>query len=234
MDRQNQVNPAAFAANDFTRPVELKCVLNVDATMKRMIPTLAFQAVFVWVVAAFAVGLIGPKLTAVVITVATAVSVGSVLWVYIRTRHRLRKTYGQLQRLVLEPDGLHRYDEATQIDMPWVRLAGFEHRNSSLPGRRVWAPTPAAPVANAALRQSHTLMAWGIVGYGTLSPLPTASRRRLKILDGIYHSSLRRGQPIQAEHCLIFPGEFEQNWTTGVIGGWLRHYRPDLALPAEA
>lgn len=221
-------------AGDFTRPIELKCVLDADSTMNRMVPQLVFQAIFAWVVAAFAVGLIVPKLTAVVFGSATAVSAASVCWVYTRTRRRLRTTYGKLQRLVLAPDGLHRYDGATQVDMPWTQVTGFEHRNSALPARRVWIPTPAAPVANKALRQSHTLVAWGIVGQGTLSPLPGAPQRRLKILDGIYHSALSKGRPLQSDHCLIFPGEFEQNWTTGVVGAWLRYNRPDLTLPAEA
>jgi hypothetical protein len=30
---------------------------------------------------------------------------------------------------------------------------------------------------------------------------------------------------------VIFPHEFDEQWTTGPIGDWLRHYRPDLELP---
>lgn len=30
---------------------------------------------------------------------------------------------------------------------------------------------------------------------------------------------------------VIFPHEFDEQWTTGPIGDWLRHHRPDLELP---
>ena len=31
----------------------------------------------------------------------------------------------------------------------------------------------------------------------------------------------------------IYPHEFDKGWTTGTIGRWLAHYRPDLALPLD-
>lgn len=37
------------------------------------------------------------------------------------------------------------------------------------------------------------------------------------------------GRPILA----IFPSHFEPGWSTGRIGAWIRHYRPDLPLPTS-
>ncbi|MEZ0363586.1 hypothetical protein ACAG26_07750 [Mycobacterium sp. pUA109] len=216
---------------DFSQPIELRCNRDADATMLRAPPLIIFQALFVWLVVAVVVGLMFPNTPAVWAGAATVISVASVVRVWARKRNELRRTYGQLQRLELTPNGLRRYDEAVVIDMPWSQLLRFEYRNSALPAGRLLAWNPMAGAYNTATRHSHTVMAWGIIGHGTVSPLPTASQRKLKIHDRLYGSQLQHGQPHNSDRCLIFPAEFEENWTGGVIGAWLCHYRPDLALP---
>jgi hypothetical protein len=43
--------------------------------------------------------------------------------------------------------------------------------------------------------------------------------------------STKSAWAIERRRGIIFPHEFEEQWTTGLIGDWLRHYRPDLELP---
>jgi hypothetical protein len=33
---------------------------------------------------------------------------------------------------------------------------------------------------------------------------------------------------------VIYPHEFDEQWTAGPIGDWLRHHRPDLDLPGPS
>lgn len=219
----------------FTHPIELPCVLDADVVMKRMIPMLVVLAVVIWLVVAVAVGMMVPDVAAVSAGTATVVAATIVIGSYVYKRNRLRRVYGQMQRLIVHPGGLRRFDPWVVIDIPWTGIARVEWRNSSLPpAGRARIMIPAAAVAVAATRQAHTVMAFGIVGQGSIAPLPGASRRMLQFQDQLYGSDLDGGHPHHSRNCLIFPGEFEKHWTTGVVGAWLRHYRPDLALPADS
>lgn len=220
---------------EFTQPVELRCVINADATVQRAIPQLVAQAFAVWLLAALFLGMMAPDVTVVWLGGSIAVSAASVAIVYVRKRDRLRYTYGQLQRLILHSGGLRRFDASVVIDMPWTGLTRFEWRNSSLPsGARVLTVSGMAGAANAAADIAHTAMAWGIVGGGTVTPLAGASPRMLNLQDQLYHSNLAGGYPHSSPNCLIFPAEFETDWANGIVGSWLRHYRPDLTLPTMA
>lgn len=219
---------------DFSRPVELRCALDADKTVTRLIPVLIVQAFAIWLLVALVLGVMFPHVAAISLVGGIVVAAGYCIPRYFRKRDELRRTYGQLQRLILHPRGLQKFDEAVVIDMPWAQISRFEYRNSSLPPARrpSLIGNPLRPAASAALQHSHTVMGWGIVGFGTLTPLPGASPQRLDLLDQLGESNLRNGEPHQSPNCLIFPAEFEPNWTSGVIGAWLRHYRPDLELPA--
>jgi hypothetical protein len=222
-------NPA-----DFSQPVELSCVRDPDKMMARTIPTLAVLAFAIWLLTALPLGLMFPHTGAISLIGGIVAAAAVCTVVYVRKRADLRHTYGQLQRLVVHPAGLRRFDDSIVIDMPWTAIRGFQYRNSGLPPARnaiMSAGNPMAPAAAAALRRAHTVMAWGIVGHGTVAPLPGASKRTLKVHDRLGNSNLRGGQPHSSPNCLVFPEEFEENWSTGVVGAWLRHYRPDLSLP---
>lgn len=45
--------------------------------------------------------------------------------------------------------------------------------------------------------------------------------------------STRKEWSIGAVGLPIYPAEFDKQWTTGTIGRWLAHYRPDLELPDD-
>lgn len=47
----------------------------------------------------------------------------------------------------------------------------------------------------------------------------------------VRHSTAKAWAIIGRNGGVIFPHEFDPQWTTGPIGEWLRHHRPDLALP---
>ncbi|OKH72770.1 hypothetical protein EB73_08475 [Mycobacterium sp. SWH-M3] len=219
---------------DYSRPVELTCALNADKTVTRLIPVLLVQAFAIWLLVALALGLMFPHVAAVSLVGGIIVAAAVCVPRYFRKRDELRRTYGQLQRLILHPGGLRKSDDSVVIDMPWAQITRFEYRNSALPPMRnpTLAGNAMRPAASAALRHAHTVMGWGIVGYGLVTPLPGASARKLKFLDELGRSNLLNGQPHQSPDCLIFPAEFEPNWPSGVVGAWLRHYRPDLVLPA--
>ncbi|GAS90001.1 hypothetical protein [Mycolicibacterium brisbanense] len=46
-------------------------------------------------------------------------------------------------------------------------------------------------------------------------------------------SALAKAWAISGAAEPIYPYEFDEQWTTGPIGRWLTHYRPDLDLPAD-
>lgn len=217
----------------FDRTLELRCTLDADRAMPRMVPQLLVLGFAVFLLTALPLGLMVPDVAAVSLVGGIVVAAIVCTAKFVTTRNRLRHTYGQVQRLVLHPGGMRKVDASVVVDMPWSGLHRFEHRNSALPASRgVRGANPMAGAANAALAHAHTVLAWGIVGHGTVSPAPGASRRVLKVHDRLGNSNLRHGQPHSSPNCLVFPGEFEQDWTGGEIGAWLRHHRPDLALPA--
>ena len=216
---------------DFARPTELACVLDADAVTKRLWFLFAMIGALAWLVSAVALGLMFPKTTPVwlggSIVIAVAIPVAS----YLAKRNQLRRHYGQLQRLILHPGGLRRFDPYVVIDIPWTGISGLSWRNSALPSpSRVHTASALAGAANAAIEKSQTVMAAGIRGDGTIAPLPGASRRMLKIQDRLFGSEMARGYPHSGPDCVIFPAEFEKDWAAGVVGAWLRHYRPDLDL----
>lgn len=220
-------------APDFTRPVELTCVLNADTAMPRLIPALLVQAFAIWLLVALPLGVMFPHVAAVSLFGGIAVAAAVCIPRYLRKRDELRHTYGVQQRLVLHPGGLHKVDGTVAVDMAWASLSGFQYRNSALPSARnpILTGNAMAPAAAAAKRRAHTVMGWGIVGPGTISPLPGASPRRLKVHDRLGKSNLRHGVAHTSPQCLIFPAEFEQDWQHGTIAAWLQHYRPDLQIP---
>lgn len=219
--------------HDFTGSVELTCVLDADATMPRLIPALLVQAFAIWLLVALPLGVMFPHVAAVSLLGGIAVAAAVCVPRYLRKRDELRHTFGQLQRLVLHPGGLHKEDGTVATDMCWAGISRFEYRNSALPSARnpVLPGNAMAPAAAAALRHAHTVMGWGIVGRGTLTPLPGASPRRLKVHDRLGRSNLRHGRAHTSPNCLIFPAEFESDWQHGTVAAWLRHYRPDLQIP---
>lgn len=218
----------------FTQPVELRCVLDAGKAMRRMIPMLLVMGFAVWLLAALPLGLMFPRSGVPAYAGGITIALLVVGMMYLKKRRELEHTYGHVQKLVLHPGGMRRYDDSIITDMAWNGVVGFDHRNSALPARRtrMSAGNAMAPAANAALSHAHTLVAWGIVGHGTVRPQPGASPKKLRVHDSLAPgSNLTGGMPHSSPQCLIFPGEFEREWTTGVIGAWLRHYRPDLALP---
>ena len=120
---------------------------------------------------------------------------------------------------------MRRTDGTVVIDMPWRGLTRFEYRNSALPpARRAFiSPTnPGRAPAAMALKKAHTVMGWGIVGQGTVAPLPGANVAQLRVHDRLGGSDLVGGRAHRSPQCLIFPGEFEANWQQGTVGAWLR------------
>ena len=110
----------------------------------------------------------------------------------------------------------------------------LEERNSALSTRKAGVIAgPAGMVANAGIAASQRKIAVGIVGHAVITPLPDARRAELRAHDRLNGglSNLAGGQPFSSDSGLVFPAEFEENWSQGTIGAWLRHYRPDLGLP---
>ncbi|MEZ5211152.1 hypothetical protein [Gordonia sp. (in: high G+C Gram-positive bacteria)] len=201
-----------------------------------MIPTVIFTTLFVGLVVAVIVGLMAPNTPAIWLTAAIVVGLATGGLMYGRIHARLARTYGDRQRLTVSPYGLIRTDGTIRTDMPWAGMNRIEVRNSALPGRRanVRQAGAAGVGANAVLDVARTKIAAGIVGRATISPLPGANRAQLKVHDRLSggRSNLRGGGSHLAEQGLIFPGEFEENWAQGVVGAYLRHYRPDIRFPA--
>ena len=67
-----------------------------------------------------------------------------------------------------------------------------------------------------------------IVGRGRVSPVPGAPRGVLRGHDRMTGSNLRKGESTVRDTAVIFPAEYEDNWSQGVVGTWVRAYRPDL------
>lgn len=220
---------------DFHTPVELQCITDPAHAMRRTIPALVIMAFAIWLLAALVLGLMFPSQGALGFVGAVVIAVGATGAFYVRKREQLRRTYRDLQRLVLHPGGLRRTDGTVVIDMPWRGIIRFEYRNSALPPaqRTFISPTnPGRVPAAMALKTAHTVMDWGVVGEGTVAPLPGANAAQLRVHDGLGGSDLVGGRAHRSPQCLIFPGEFEADWQRGTVGAWLRHYRPDLLPPA--
>ncbi|MGC5028010.1 hypothetical protein ACLQ3K_24920 [Tsukamurella sp. DT100] len=218
-------------ANDFTRPVELKCILDPASTMKRMIPLAVIFGFAVAILVALVLGLAFPSVGAVSAIGALVAWIGSATLMYSMKRAQLTHTYSEKQRLTLTPQGLRKVDGTIAIEMPWSGISRIEVRNSALAsGRSVVGGGALGGAANGAIAAANTKIAAGIVGQATITPLQGASRKMLQAHDRSGGSNLRKGQPHQSPNGLIFPAEFEDNWTAGAVGAWLRHYRPDLHI----
>lgn len=228
------IPPAVTAGDpyDFRRPTELACVLDPGVVLKRMTSMFVILAVVVWLVAAVALGLVFPHTTVAWLGGSILIAAGTAAAAYNAKHAQLQRNYGQLQKLILHPGGLRRFDPWVVIDIPWTGITAITWRNSALGSpSRVHTASALGGATNAAITAAHTAMAAGIIGNGTIAPLPGASPQMLTIQDRLYGSQLARGYPHSGADCLIFPAEFEHNWTGGVIGAWLRHYRPDLMVP---
>lgn len=216
---------------DFTRPTELACALDANIVLKRMMSTFVILAVVVALVVAAALGLAFPDTPAVWLGGSIAAAIGAAAAAYNAKRNHLQRNYTQLQRLILHPGGLRRFDPSVVIDIPWTGIRGITWRNC-LPGSPSRVHTVNAfGGANAIIDRAHAVMSAGITGHGTISPLPGTSAGGLQVQDRQYGSQLAGGHPHDAPDCIIFPAEFEHDWTRGVVGAWLHHYRPDVGVP---
>lgn len=228
----SQSPPPGPVIRDFTTPVELRCILTADGALKkRAIPLAIFTFVFSGFVGMVIVGIIFQK-GGIGVALAGGVVIGALVTAFalIRTRSRLERTYGEQQRLLLSPQGMRKVDGTVAIEMPWSGIKRIEERDSALQTGTVSHAGLAGVVTNAVIASAQQLKAAGIVGSAFISPLPGASRAQLRAQDRNGGSRLAAGQAHQSEQALIFPGEFEENWAGGVVGAWLRHYRPDMPL----
>lgn len=215
----------------FTVPVELKCIIDPSKTMRRMIPMAVIFGFAIAILVALVLGLAFPTVGAISAIGAIIAWVASAMLMYTMKKAQLARIYGQQQRLTLTPLGMRKVDGTVVIDMPWGGISRIEVRNSALPGGHgVAGGGLAGGLANGAIATANTNIAAGIVGQATLTPMPGASRKMLQAHDRSSGANLRKGQPHQTPNGLIFPAEFEADWTTGTVGAWLRRYRPDLQL----
>lgn len=218
----------------FDKPAELRCILDPAQVIKRGIPLLILAGAVSWLVVAVALGLMFPTVAAVSFLGGLVASVTVPYLMYTRKRAQLADQYGQRTRLILSPNGLQRLDNAIAIEIPWSAVDRVELRKSALPSGAIrFIGGPLNTLANAAANTANAVSAAGIVGAGTLSPLPAASPAILKAHDRNAGSNLRKGQPFHANQAVIFPSEFEEDWVNGTIGSWLRYYRPDILARPE-
>lgn len=218
---------------NFDQPVELRCILEPTKVLKRGIPLLIMAGVVSWLVVAVTLGLMFPTVAAISFIGGFIAAVAVPYLMYARKHAQLASQYGTQTRLILSANGLQRLDNAVAIEIPWSSVDRIETHNSALPsGAMRFIGGPLNAMANAAVSTASTAFAAGIIGEGTLSPLPGAPHAILKAHDRNSGSKLRNGQPFQAAQAVIFPSEFENDWTRGTIGTWVRHYRPDVAVTA--
>lgn len=148
--------PAGSGRGDFTTPVELRCVMTPTGELKRAIPLTIVTFLFAGFVALVVIGIaLNPPAP---VAFGGAVVVGAIVagFAYLRTWSRLRRVYGEQQRLLLTPQGLRRTDGTLLIDMPWASILRLEERNSALSTRKAGVIAgPAGMVANAGIAASQ-------------------------------------------------------------------------------
>ncbi|WP_157896304.1 hypothetical protein [Mycobacteroides chelonae] len=216
---------------NFDQPLELRCVLDPAQVLKRGIPMLVVAGIVSWLVVAVTLGLMFPKVGAISFIGGLIAAAGVPYTIYASKRAKLAAQYGEHQRLILSPYGLQRVDNATVVDIRWNNIDRVETHNSALPsGAMRFIGGPLNAMANSAAAGASTAFAAGIIGKGTVTPLPGAPHAILKAHDRVSDSNLRGGQPLHAAQAVIFPSEFENDWTRSTIGAWLRHYRPDVTV----
>lgn len=208
---------------DFSQPLVLKGVRNADEFMRKSIgfmvviavPTY-FLSMLVCVIALQSgLGyLVAVGVTAVVLAI-----------FYVRKRSTLRKRFSQ-QMLHLSPAGLVKIDDCMKAEIAWRDIREVRQQNSAINTGGGISPVGGAisGAANAA-KQDVSL---AIIGQGRVSPVPGAPRSLLRAHDKQTGTRLSRGESTILTQAVIFPTEYEVNWPQGVVGAWLRHYRPDL------
>lgn len=221
------------ATIDFSSPVELRCVLDPDATARRFIPLAAIAFIPAFLLSAIPLGLAFPESNAVSIVGGVLVGIAVPIALYFSKRNNLRRVYGEQQRLLLTPQGMRKTDNAVVVEIAWRDIAQLTQHNSSLTA----ASQPrgrglAGAAVGAAAGALSSANAQGITGYGSVTPLPGASRRLLAAHDRTFGrgSHLARGVAHQHPRAVVWPAEFEKDWAGGTIGAWLRHYRPDIIV----
>lgn len=216
---------------DFQRPVELGSIQQADRTLVRFLPVLVMMAVGVLVLSLLILGLLMPHSPGVYYPVSVLAAVAIPALLYQQKRRQLTAEYRLRKRLTLSPAGMHRIDGATVVELPWQGITRLQSEAVSFAAKSKGPIiVPVAGIANAAKAVAHSAKALGILGDGTVAPAPGASARVLKMHDGVNGSRLADGKAHRTPNALIFPSEFERDWIDGVIGSWLRHYRPDIEL----
>jgi len=221
------------APTDFHRPVELGSIQQADGTLVRFLPVLAMMAVGVLVLFLLVLGLLMPHSPGVYYPVSVVAAVAIPALMYRQKRRQLNAEYRLRKRLTLSPAGMRRVDGATVVELPWQGITRLQSEAVSFAAKSKGPiVVPVAGIANAAKAVAHSVRALGILGDGTVAPAAGASPRVLKMHDGVNGSQLAAGKAYRTPNALIFPSEFERDWIDGVIGSWLRHYRPDIQLDA--
>lgn len=218
---------------DFQTPVELGSIQEADRTLARFLPVLAMMAVGVLVLSLLIFGLLMPHSPALYYSLSVLAALAIPAAMYRQKRRQLTTEYRQHKRLTLTPAGLRRIDGVTVVDIPWQGITRLQSEAVSVAAKpKGPIVLPVAGIANAAKAIAHSAKALGILGDGTVAPAPGATQRALKMHDELNGSQLAAGAVRRTPNALIFPSEFEREWVDGVIGSWLRHYRPDIQLEA--
>lgn len=153
------------------------------------------------------------------VPVATLVCV----WAWISKRNELRKRFTE-QTLQLSPRGLVRADDQMRVEMAWSDIVELRDLDSAVNSQGFGVVGSGMAAVSNASRRNVTL---SIVGAGTVSAVPGVSRMFLRAHDSQTGTNLSKG-PVRSNQAVIFPAEYEQEWIAGVVGAWVRHYRPDL------
>lgn len=189
-----------MTTQDFSGPVELRCIVRPDDTVRRTVPLMIISfAAAVAATGALASYLLDNLLLGIVL----GALLGTVLcWMLLR---QARSTPDRTnQRLILSVQGLTGTDGTLTTRMAWGDV------------RAVTTPKGANRV--------------GIVGNARLTADPSGDRVLLDRYAAFSTDAavFRRGETVVDEGGALFPGDFEADWRSGTVGRWLRHYRPDL------
>ncbi|MHA3023889.1 hypothetical protein ACXPWS_26910 [Mycobacterium sp. BMJ-28] len=215
--------------SDFTTPVELRSIQSADRTLVRFLPVLVLMAGGVLVLTLLILGLLMPGVPGVYYPASVALAVAVPTLMYVQKRRQLNDEYRLNKTLRLSPEGLRRTDGTTVVEISWHGVTRFQEEPVSFAANSKGPIVfPVTGVANAAKRAAHSTTALGLLGVGTVAPRPGATQRALQLHDERNGSRLQFGDVNNTDRALIFPSEFESDWRNGVIGSWLRHYRPDI------
>ncbi|WP_396912348.1 hypothetical protein [Mycolicibacterium sp.] len=225
------MSPLNQSPADFDRTVTLHSIQNADRTLARFIPVLLLLAAGVLVLSLLILGLVFPRLPGLYYPLSVLIAVVVPTLMYLQKRKQLAVEYEQRKRLILSPVGLCRVDSATVVEIPWSGIDRLQPESVSFAARSKGPIIlPVTAIANAAKDAAHSVKELGILGAGTVRPAVGASDRVLRMHDERNGSRLQAGELRHTPNALIFPAEFERDWVDGTIGGWVRHYRPDIPL----